>query len=142
MFRIIFLGAALLVVEVKANLQILPEPTTCNIYERNLVWVLEDCICRPIQNPCLMEQENSLRLSSRKTPLVPVSEELCKHFIPKKCLIGLPVIAQFPKPPKCGCKGKPGTITEKKFKNVCEMKKYSAKYKEAYTSYKFTLGTR
>ncbi|KAL7728135.1 hypothetical protein ACLKA6_002269 [Drosophila palustris] len=141
MFLLYFLGAALFVV-VEGTIVIQPAPVTskpvCNIYERNLVWVLEDCICRPIQNPCLMEQENTLRLNSRKTPLVPVTEKLCKHFIPKICPFRLPVIAQFPKPPACGCKNKPGTIIEKKFKNVCELKKYSATNNEAYTSYKRT----
>jgi len=40
------------------------------------------------------------------------------------------VIADFPKPPVCGCKDKPGTVTQKKFNSVCELKKYSAENNE------------
>ncbi|XP_002054421.3 salivary glue protein Sgs-5 [Drosophila virilis] len=137
MFRVLFLFAAVFYV-VEATV-ILPNPTVtskCNIYKKDLCWALVDCICRPFQNPCLRDAENALRIENCKTPIVPVTEELCKHFIPKVCLWGRPVKAYFPKPPKCGCPDKPGTIDELTFKNFCQLQKYSAEKNEAYVSYK------
>ncbi|KAH8409828.1 hypothetical protein KR222_009079, partial [Zaprionus bogoriensis] len=149
MLRTLLLFSSL-VCFVQATILILPNPYTrprpspspsptpcmavCNIYNRELRWALQDCICRPFQNPCLMEKENSLRLSKRLTPLVPVSEELCRYFIPKFCPPGIPVVAEFPKPPACGCKNKPGIIIVKHFRNLCELQKYSAENSEGIFS--------
>ncbi|XP_034115423.2 salivary glue protein Sgs-5 [Drosophila albomicans] len=141
MFRLLLLGAAIFGV-VDGTFLIRPAPTcqpACNIYQPQLVWVLEDCVCRPIQNPCCADQENLSRIRSGKTPLVPVTEYLCRSFIRKKCRRGLPVIAKFPKPPACGCKNKPGTIIERKFANLDELRKYSALNREAYTSFSYCL---
>ncbi|KAH8358707.1 hypothetical protein KR093_001885, partial [Drosophila rubida] len=147
MLRLLFLAAAIFSVA-ESTLLVRPAPIcqpACNIYQKQLVWTLEDCICRPIQNPCLAEEENQTRIRCGKTrksslssnfntfnhfvlllALVPVTESLCLHFLPKKCRKGLPVIAKFPQPPLCKCKNKPGYIVERKFANLDELRKWSA----------------
>ncbi|XP_001357881.2 salivary glue protein Sgs-5 [Drosophila pseudoobscura] len=142
MLKSIFLVAALLVV-VQATI-LLPKPqpvepcSTCNLYQRDYTWALEDCTCRVFQNACLLGEENARRKKAGKTPLIIISEKVCRSFIPKKCLIGLPVVAKFPKPAPCGCNGKPGNLVNQQFKNHCALKKYSSENSKPYISY--TIG--
>ncbi|KAH8243142.1 hypothetical protein KR032_004758, partial [Drosophila birchii] len=105
-----------------------PEPAeVCNLYYRNYQWALQDCVCRPFQNECLMKNDNTDRVKAGKTPFVPLTEELCKSFIPRKCpKKGIPVVAQFPIPAPCGCNRKPGSIVTQKFGSLCLLLKYSA----------------
>ncbi|BFF92507.1 salivary glue protein Sgs-5 [Drosophila madeirensis] len=144
MLRSIVLVAAVLCV-VQATIIIKPKPqpvepcSSCNLYLRAYTWALEDCICRVFQNDCLLKEENTRREKAGKTPLVIVSEKLCRSFIPKKCLIGLPVVAKFPKPAPCGCNGKPGSLVNKKFKSLCALRKYSAGNSMPYISYTFGI---
>ncbi|KAH8264174.1 hypothetical protein KR038_004127, partial [Drosophila bunnanda] len=104
-----------------------PEPVEeCNLFYRNYQWALQDCVCRPFQNECLMKKENTDRVMAGLSPLVPVTEELCKSFIPKKCSRGPKVVAQFPIPAACGCNRKPGSIDTQKFDSLCHLLKFSA----------------
>ncbi|XP_036673108.3 salivary glue protein Sgs-5 [Drosophila suzukii] len=113
------------------------EPTTkCQIYWREYAWALEDCVCRIFQNACLLNDKSNQREKAGKTPLIPVSENVCKKFIPSKCnLFGWPVVAKFPVPSPCGCNGKPGSLETKKFKSLCELLKYSAECSRPFISY-------
>ncbi|KAH8374524.1 hypothetical protein KR200_000454, partial [Drosophila serrata] len=105
-----------------------PEPVEeCNLFYRNYQWALVDCVCCPFQNECLMKKDNDNRVKDGKSPLVPVTEELCKSFIPKKCSKKFPVIAQFPIPAPCGCNRKPGSIVTQRFNSLCHLLKFSAK---------------
>lgn len=61
--------------------------------------------------------------------LVPISEELCKYFIPKLCILGKPVTATLLVRPACGCKSKPDVLKVQKFDNFCKLQKYSAENK-------------
>ncbi|KAH8292544.1 hypothetical protein KR054_012363 [Drosophila jambulina] len=135
MFSLKFLlvAAAVLVGVTQATFIIQPVPqkpvvpsTNCKIYWRDHSWALEDCVCRCFQNDCLRAERSAEREKAGKTPLVPVSEKVCKKFIPKKCLLGWPVVAYFPIPSPCGCNGKPGSLETKKFKSLCLLNKYSA----------------
>ncbi|XP_017068515.1 salivary glue protein Sgs-5 [Drosophila eugracilis] len=111
------------------------QTTKCQIYWRKHSWALEDCVCRVYQNDCLMREENDKREKAGKTPLIPVSEKVCKKFIKAKCLLGWPVVAKFPVPSPCGCNGKPGSLEIKKFKSLCELQKYAAECSKPYISY-------
>ncbi|KAH8264025.1 hypothetical protein KR038_000545 [Drosophila bunnanda] len=129
----ILLLAAVLVGVAQATFIIQPVPqkpvmpsTKCPIYLRELSWALEDCVCRCFQNGCLMAERSAEREKAGQTPLVPVSEEVCKKFNRKKCLIGWPVVAYFPIPSPCGCNGKAGSLETKKFMSLCLLNKYSA----------------
>ncbi|KAH8383177.1 hypothetical protein KR009_007160 [Drosophila setifemur] len=124
--------AAILVAVAQATIIIKPKPmpvqdcSKCNIYCREYVWALEDCVCRIFQNGCLLQEESDKRDKAGKTPLIPVSEKICKKFIKKKCGLGLPVVATFPIPAPCGCNGKKGSLENKKFQNLCKLNKYAA----------------
>nr|XP_017023422.1 salivary glue protein Sgs-5 [Drosophila kikkawai] len=137
----LLLVAAVLVGVARATFIIQPVPqkpvetsTNCKIYLRNLSWALEDCVCRCFQNECLMAERSAEREKAGQTPLVPVSEEVCKKFKQKKCLPGWPVVAYFPIPSPCGCNGKPGSLEIKKFKSLCLLNKYSMECSKPYIS--------
>lgn len=67
MFRVLFtLTVAFYVVDATIIVKPPPVPDQCNIYEKNLCWVLDNCVCRPIQNPCLRDAESKLRIKNRK----------------------------------------------------------------------------
>ncbi|XP_032305664.2 salivary glue protein Sgs-5 [Drosophila ananassae] len=114
-----------------------PEPT-CNVWYRNYQWVLQDCYCRPIQNECLMDMENSRRAEDGLKPLVPVTEDLCIHFIPEKCPVGIPVVALFPVPAACGCNRKRGSIESKQFYSFNHLLKFSAENRKPFLSWSYT----
>ncbi|TDG51869.1 hypothetical protein AWZ03_001539 [Drosophila navojoa] len=144
MFRVLFvLTAVVYAVEstffIKPAPPIFIPPSKCNIYQKNLCWVLDECVCRPIQNPCLRDAENEFRIKTCRRPLVPVSEEICKYFIPKVCLLKKPVIASVLVRPKCGCKSLPDELKQRKFKSLCALQKFSAQNRTAYLNYKGCL---
>ncbi|XP_041675433.1 salivary glue protein Sgs-5 [Drosophila eugracilis] len=112
-------------------------PRDCNIYYRNYQWALQDCVCRCFQNGCLMDIENTRRVKDGETPLVPVSEELCKNFISKKCSVGFPVVAEFPIPAPCGCNRKPGSIATERFYSLCHLLKFSSENRKPFLSYSY-----
>ncbi|EDW44720.1 salivary glue protein Sgs-5 [Drosophila sechellia] len=139
MFNIILL-ATLLVGVAQATIIIKPqnpveETTKCQIYWREHAWALEDCVCRVFQNGCLLSEESDRREKAGKTPLVPVTEQVCQKFIKRKCFLGWPVLAKFPIPSPCGCNGKQGSLEIKKFLNLCELQKYAAECNKPYISY-------
>ncbi|KAH8340796.1 hypothetical protein KR059_007033, partial [Drosophila kikkawai] len=105
-------------------------PTKCeddsNPYYRNYQWALQDCLCRPFQNEYFMKNDNTERIKDGNTPFVPVTEELCKNFIPLECSAGFPVEALFPIPAPCGCNRKPGSIATERFNSLCHLLKFSA----------------
>ncbi|XP_037716939.1 salivary glue protein Sgs-5-like [Drosophila subpulchrella] len=112
-------------------------PKDCNIYYRDYEWALQDCVCRCFQNGCLMKIENDQRISDGKTPLVPVSEDLCRSFINKKCSVGFPVVAEFPIPAPCGCNRLPGSIATERFYSLCHLLKYSSENKKPFLTYSY-----
>lgn len=69
--------------------------------------------------------------------LVPVTEDLCIHFIPKKCPVGYPVVALFPVPAACGCNGKRGSIESKRFYSLNHLLKFSAENRKRKTNLLF-----
>ncbi|KAH8292551.1 hypothetical protein KR054_012364, partial [Drosophila jambulina] len=103
-----------------------PKEEDCNLFYRNYQWALQDCVCRPFQNECCMKNDNTNRINTGSTPFVPLTEELCKSFIPRKCPKGFPVVAQFPIPAPCGCNRKPGSIVTQRFDSLCHLLKFSA----------------
>ncbi|XP_017010716.1 salivary glue protein Sgs-5 [Drosophila takahashii] len=111
------------------------QTTKCQIYWCERTWALEDCVCRVFQNGCLMGEENAQREKAGKTPLIQVSEKVCKKFIKAKCLLGWPVEAKFPIPSPCGCNGKEGSLEIKKFKSLCALLKYAAECSKPFISY-------
>ncbi|XP_043946978.1 salivary glue protein Sgs-5 [Drosophila biarmipes] len=137
----IILVVAILVGVAQATLIIGPlkpveQQNKCQIYWREYAWALEDCVCRVFQNACLLKAESDQREKAGKTPLIPVSEEVCKKFITTKCcILGWPVVAQFPIPSPCGCNGKTGSLEAKKFRSICELLKYSAECSRPFISY-------
>ncbi|XP_044248447.1 salivary glue protein Sgs-5 [Drosophila takahashii] len=112
-------------------------PKDCNIYYRNYQWALQDCVCRCFQNDCLMQIENKRRKCDGESPLVPVSEDLCRSFINKKCSVGFPVVAEFPIPAPCGCNRKPGSIATERFYSLCHLLKFSAENSKPFLSYSY-----
>lgn len=46
--------------------QVVSDPD-CNMYYRNYKWALQDCVCRPFQNECLMKIENAKRINDGNT---------------------------------------------------------------------------
>ncbi|XP_043655821.1 salivary glue protein Sgs-5 [Drosophila teissieri] len=109
----------------------------CNIYYRNYQYALQDCVCRCFQNECLMEIENEQRRRDCKTPLVPVSKDLCRSFISKKCSVGFPVVAEFPIPASCGCNGKKGSIATERFYSLCHLLKFSSENSKPFLAYSY-----
>ncbi|XP_016959720.2 salivary glue protein Sgs-5 [Drosophila biarmipes] len=117
-----------------------PTTTTskdCNIFYKDYEWALQDCVCRCFQNGCLMKIENEQRLSDGKTPLVPVSKDLCQSFINKKCSVGFPVVAEFPITALCGCNGKPGSIATERFYSLCHLLRYSSENSKPFIAYSY-----
>ncbi|EDW44719.1 salivary glue protein Sgs-5 [Drosophila sechellia] len=117
-------------------------PTTgvsskCNIYYRNYQWVLQDCVCRCFQNECLMQIESDQRKKEGRSPFVPVTEELCRSFISRKCSVGFPVVAEFPIPAPCGCNRKPGSIATERFYSLCHLLKFSAENRKPFLTYSY-----
>ncbi|KAH8317134.1 hypothetical protein KR074_001250 [Drosophila pseudoananassae] len=129
MFSLNFIPVAVaFVVVAQATMIIQPNPCQpqCNDWNKNYTWALANCFCRVFQSPCHRIVANNNRLSKDKTPLVPVTEDLCINFIPEKCPIGFPVVALFPVPAPCGCNGKKGSIETKRFYSLKHLLKFSA----------------
>ncbi|XP_022214924.2 salivary glue protein Sgs-5 [Drosophila obscura] len=139
----VLVASVLCVVQATIIIQPKPQPvepcSTCNLYQREYTWALVDCTCKIYQNACLLNEEAAQRAKEGKTPPVIVPEKICRCFIPKKCLIGFPVVAKFPQPAPCGCNGKPGSLVTQKFKSLCALNKYSAENSKPYISYTFGI---
>ncbi|KAH8271183.1 hypothetical protein KR018_000814 [Drosophila ironensis] len=110
--------------------------TKCNIWWREPAWALKNCVCVVFQNSCLLAEKSTAREKAGKTPLVPVSEKMCKKFMNEKCpKIRLPVAAKFTVPPPCGCNGKTGSFRCQTFDNACELKKFAVKTSNPFISF-------
>ncbi|KAH8276907.1 hypothetical protein KR026_002246 [Drosophila bipectinata] len=134
MFSLNFIPVVVAIVVVaQATIIIKPNPCqpapkpSCNDWNKNYTWALANCICRVFQSPCHRMVANTKRLSNGKTPLIIVDPETCLKFVDKCCSCGGPKVkAKFPVPSPCGCNGKPGSYRYKTFKNICELRRYSA----------------
>ncbi|ALC46301.1 CG7587, partial [Drosophila busckii] len=121
MFRVLFVLVAVAMSMVEATSLC---GCSCGREDRRVCWAIENCVCRPFHNHCILKYTSDENEKAGKGHLVPVSRDQCRKHIPH--CPNTKVIADVSKPPACGCKGKAGPVEKMTFDSLCHLQREAA----------------
>ncbi|XP_017846309.1 salivary glue protein Sgs-5-like [Drosophila busckii] len=125
MFRVLFVLVAVAMSMVEATSLC---GCSCGREDRRVCWAIENCVCRPFHNHCILKYTSDENEKAGKGPLIAMPECQCKAWGRKYCPDPR-VVGEISYPSDCPCPYAAGISKNVTYPSYCEMMRITAEQK-------------